>query len=354
MTSSAPLIIVSLPGRSISELRRQALLAHAAGADLAEVRVDRLTPEERSRLPELFPAPLPLIATLRSRAEGGEGVDAPDERARQLLAAANLPFRWIDLEEARDSALEGRLPPSSSLGRILSSHLPEGTAVTEALERLHRSAPAGCVRKVVVWATVGSLLHDVLPRLEPRAATSIVVLTTGPSGGLLRAWSRRLGFPFVYASPPGADARAPVDAVEPSQVPVDRLRPFFQGGDEAPIFAVTGHPVAHSQSPYLHSRWMRARRQTGLYISLDISEETEFLDALAPLADRGFRGLNVTHPWKAVGLNAASRAAPGAARCGAANCLTFRDGEVEAENTDLVAILRRLEEFRTRGSWDGR
>ncbi|MCI4360156.1 MAG: hypothetical protein L3J91_00470, partial [Thermoplasmata archaeon] len=44
---------------------------------------------------------------------------------------------------------------------------------------------------------------------------------------------------------------------------------------------------------------------------------------------------------------------PAAESCGCANTLTFRDGEIEAENTDLLAVLRRLEELRRDGRWNG-
>ncbi len=179
-----------------------------------------------------------------------------------------------------------------------------------------------------------------------------MLLTTGPSGALLRAWSKRFRFPLVYASLPDASGGTSPTPVEPSQIPADRLRHFFSG-DDAPLFAVTGHPVAHSLSPYLHSRWMRKRRVPGLYISLDIQSESEFVESLAPLAAGGFRGLNVTHPWKSAALESATRVGRGAEACGAANCLTFRDDEIEAENTDLVAILRRLDELRRVGEWDG-
>jgi len=162
-----------------------------------------------------------------------------------------------------------------------------------------------------------------------------------------------LHFPFVFASLPTDEERPGPLSVEPSQIPADRMRRFFDGGDDAPLFGVTGHPVAHSRSPYLHSRWMRAGHRAGLYVSLDIGTEAEFVESLGPLAAGRFRGLNVTHPWKSAALEAATRVSPGARACQAANCLTFREEEVEAENTDLVAVLRRLEELRRHGKWDG-
>lgn len=353
MTGDVPLLIVTLPGRTIEALRGEIPDARTAGADVAEVRLDRLPPTERERISQLFPAALPLLATLRSRTEGGEGPDRPEERGPILEAAAQLPFLWLDLEEARDLPLAGRLRPGGHSIQVLSAHLPAATPPAELIRRAHVAPPPGTLRKLVVASSVGDLLGEILPSLEATATDSTVVLTTGASGPLLRAWSMRLRFPFVFARLPSdriRDAEAPV---EPSQIPVDRLRFFFEGGADRPIFALLGRPVAHSQSPYLHSRWMRSLGHRGLYVALDIASESEFVEALGPLAAHGVLGVNVTHPWKSAALASATRVGRGAELCGTANCLTFDGGDVAAENTDLVAILRRLEELRGDGGWDG-
>jgi shikimate dehydrogenase len=266
---------------------------------------------------------------------------------------AQLPFRWIDLEEARDTGIVDRLPATHTMGRILSTHFGEGTLPAEVAALAARRTAAGTVRKIVLPANVGSLLHEILPLLSTDGGEAIVVTTTGPSGALLRAWSRRFHFPFVYASLPESAPAPGSLPVEPSQLPVDRMRLFFHGNADGPLFAVTGHPVAHSRSPYLHSRWMRLGRRRGLYVSIDIGSELEFAESIGPLAAGGFLGLNVTRPWKSIALEVATQVGPGATLCGVANCLTFRNNEVEAENTDLVAILRRLEELRRAGPWDG-
>jgi shikimate dehydrogenase len=354
MNGRLPLIVVSLPGRTVAEVRSEAETAVRAGADLAEVRFDRWTVAERGRASELFPSPLPLVATLRSRAEGGEGPDDPGERSVQLEGFARMPFAWLDLEAARDMHPPEPDGAHSLRARIVSTHLPDGSPTSEVARLATEVAPAGAVRKVVVPASVGSALRDLLPLLPGLSEREMVLLTTGPSGPLLRAWSRRWAYPLVFARLPDEGPDRQVDPVEPSQIPVDHLRHFFGGDERSPLFAILGHPVAHSRSPHLHMRWMRAAGMRGLYIALDIEGENELVEAMDPLAAGGFRGLNVTHPWKSAALEAATDVGPGAERCGAANCLTLRDGEIEAENTDLVAMLRRLEELRRSGDWDGK
>ncbi|HEY1198723.1 MAG TPA: type I 3-dehydroquinate dehydratase, partial [Thermoplasmata archaeon] len=102
MNPSPPAIVVTLPARTVADARRQMEEARTSGADLLEIRFDRFDAEELGRVDQLFPNPLPMVATLRSRAEGGEGPDDPETRVRVLGGLARHPFRWIDVELARD------------------------------------------------------------------------------------------------------------------------------------------------------------------------------------------------------------------------------------------------------------
>lgn len=348
MTAPRPLIVVTVPARTVGEARAQIAAAREAGADAAEVRLDRFAPTERGAVDGLFPSALPLVGTYRSRAEGGEGEDEPERRAAILLEVAARPFRWVDLELARDQAVLPRLPPPERLGRIISCHLPElgGDRWKTRLAELETIEGIG---KLVVRAGVEETVRTLLPEAE-RVGEEVLLLTTGPSGPLLRAWARRLAYPLVYAALPSTSPEPPV---EPSQIPVDQLRPFLEAEETPPLFGIVGRPVGHSRSPELHGRWLREDGERALYVALEPASDREFLDILAPLADGGFRGLNVTQPFKAAAAQAATELGAGARACGVANCLSFRDGSVAAENTDLLAALRRLEELRTEGRWDG-
>ncbi len=339
-----PSIAASLPGRSVPELRAELRAAREAGADLAEIRVDRLTDAGPGSVDELFPAELPLIATYRSRAEGGHGATDAAARGALLLGLAARPFRFLDLELARDLPLRPEL--ARALDRpgaptpILSAHLPQGTAPSVLHQLVADSVRPGAIVKVVLPADIGELLEEILPQLPPPGLGTHVVLTTGRSGPLLRALSRRLQAPLVYAALPERPA------VEPAQIRADRLRNYFRGPEGAPLFGVAGRSVARSRSPELHHAWMDALGLAGLYLPLEFVEGGEFLGALPHLAACGFRGVNVTHPFKIEALEAADRAGPAAERAGCANLLTFEAGTVTAENTDVAAMIQRLGELR--------
>ena len=112
-----------------------------------------------------------------------------------------------------------------------------------------------------------------------------------------------------------------------------------------PLTGVAGWPVAHSRSPALHeaafaSLGLADWRSQLLPIPPDLFAET-----VAALPGEGFVGINVTIPHKLAALRLADRSSPTAQACGAANTLSFHDGVVSAENTDVPAIESALEEL---------
>ncbi|MCI4349252.1 MAG: type I 3-dehydroquinate dehydratase [Thermoplasmata archaeon] len=348
MSAAPPLLIVTLPGRTLGECREEIAAAGAGGADVAEVRLDRWKAQELDRIGELFPSVLPLMATYRSKAEGGEAPDEAELRARIRTRIASFPFAWIDLETERDRAGSAEI---SGPRVVFSSHLPAGTGPTLLRARL-RDVPDGSVfAKVVVPCTVSEALRLRTALGPPDEKAPSVLHTTGASGPLFRATAWRRRFPAVYARLPDGFPRPPV---ERSQIPVEALRHYFGARTPGPLYALLGHPVAHSRSPAIFADWMRRLDDRGLYVTFDLATEEEFGESLGPLCDEGFRGFNVTSPWKQVAFGIASSRRPSAEECGAANVLSARaGGGLEAENTDLFALVRRLGELIGAGSWSG-
>lgn len=110
-------------------------------------------------------------------------------------------------------------------------------------------------------------------------------------------------------------------------------------------YGVVGHPIAHSKSPFIHSRFAAATRQHMVYERYDIRPE-EFEQRLREFFDEGGCGLNVTLPHKEAAARFADRLTPRARLAGAVNTLRrCSDGAIEGDNTDgagLLADLRRL------------
>jgi len=109
--------------------------------------------------------------------------------------------------------------------------------------------------------------------------------------------------------------------------------------------AVIGHPVAHSRSPAMHSA---ALAELGLagewsYEAIDIAPD-ELEERVREMPEQGFVGVNVTVPHKGAALLIADSLSETAREIGAANTLSFVDGEIRADNTDASGILQALPE----------
>ncbi len=109
--------------------------------------------------------------------------------------------------------------------------------------------------------------------------------------------------------------------------------------------AVLGHPVAHSRSPAMQNAALAA-----LGLGDEWSYEAigmppaDFAELTRALPAEGFVGANVTIPHKEAALALAGDASAAATEIGAANTLSFEDGEIRAENTDAPGLLAALPE----------
>ena len=109
-------------------------------------------------------------------------------------------------------------------------------------------------------------------------------------------------------------------------------------------YAVIGHPIAHSQSPQIHTWFAEATGQDMVYEAIDGGAEPGgFEQALHAFARHGGRGMNVTLPFKLQALAAADVASDDARAAGAANALRWHEGRLEAQNFDGVGLVRDIE-----------
>lgn len=107
-------------------------------------------------------------------------------------------------------------------------------------------------------------------------------------------------------------------------------------------FGVLGWPVAHSRSPAMHHA---AYAALGLhdwrYQLLPVPPEA-FAETVRALPASGFDAANVTIPHKEAAAAVATARSAAVDAIGAANTLSFRDGEIVADNTDAPGLLAAL------------
>ncbi|MDO4231510.1 MAG: shikimate dehydrogenase [Lautropia sp.] len=111
---------------------------------------------------------------------------------------------------------------------------------------------------------------------------------------------------------------------------------------DADRYLVVGNPIAHSRSPAIHAAFARQTGQNIRYERRLIDKEpaTAFAEVMRHFfIEEGGRGANVTLPFKEAAFALADEHSDRARLAGAANTLSFVDGQVLADNTDGAGIV---------------
>lgn len=328
---------------------REELARPPAGATMVELRADLLG--AGAPLTALVAAsPLPVLVTLRSRAEGGAGPDGAGERGTFLRQAAASGAALVDLEAERDLDALDRVVPREQV--VLSIH---GAAApcADLRARTERLLAAG-TRLVKVAPRVDRLadLIAVLALAEEqdrgtRVQRRVIVLAVGEAGRAARLLGPLLAAPVAYAA-----WEAGRVAAEGQYVAAEMLELVGHlGGRPRGLFAVLGSGVGASLSPRMHNAAYRALGLPHLFVPLAVSGAGE-LDELivgageGPLDEIGLDvgGFAVTMPWKERAAGRCTLLAPRAARAFAANTALPRRGKVIGDLTDVDGVTRVLRE----------
>jgi 3-dehydroquinate dehydratase type I len=205
-----PWVCASIGARTHDEARRALARARDAGADLAELRVDRL--EERPEMARLLrDRPLPVLVTARPPWEGGGFRGAEDERRGLIEEACALGVEWVDVEHRA-----GWLPRRGGTRLMLSFHDVASTP-DDPIAVAREIAARGPDLVKVAAAARGARDVARLARAQRAMPSPGVILGMGPWAEALRVLFRRLGAALCYAPLAAGEETAP------GQVPIDRL-----------------------------------------------------------------------------------------------------------------------------------
>ncbi len=306
-------------------------------------------------LPDLDPAvavascPLPIVATLRSEAEGGLGPNDPGARVVGLRRAAEAGCALIDLEADRD------LPLIRTFGLepervVLSSHDPVGTPDDlETRRDALLAQPARWVKIVPTTTCLADLvrllgLHD-RQRRRPPGQRRLITFGMGAVGLPSRFLAPLLGPPIVYV------AWNAVAAAAPGQITAARLLSAVGHltGPPRRLFGVVGVDVTRSLSPALHAAGFRELGLPDALLPFSLPDGGELELLFAPAGETALdtvglppAGWAVTSPYKRQAADVADVVAPRAQRAQAANTLVLRPERVLAENTDADGVVGSL------------
>jgi len=106
-------------------------------------------------------------------------------------------------------------------------------------------------------------------------------------------------------------------------------------------YAVAGHPVEHSRSPFIHARFAELTGEPVEYGRLPCPLDG-FAATVRAFAAAGARGCNVTVPFKFEAPALAAGLTPRAALAQAANTLRFDATGWRADNTDGAGLVRDI------------
>lgn len=341
-------------------LRARAQAALRAGADVVELRVDRIG--DIAAVEELLREPhaKPFILTVRAREEGGAWEGDEAERVALIERLGLLLPGYVDFEYAawmrsanvrQKIGLVCRTARDESSGRpknelILSHHDLHGTPDDAELERIvtaMQAQPAAVAKVVFTPRDATDALRIVALRKFASDARPLIALGMGEAGLLTRVMARTSDMFGSFAALDRAEQSAP------GQPTIDDFRNHYRWDTVSPstrFFGLIGWPVSHSHSPHIHNAAMLAAAVDGVYLPLPVApDEASFRrfmqQTLAPVG-RPFAGFSVTIPHKEHALRwllaAGYDAGTLARRCGAVNTLLRTpDGRYFGQNTDATA-----------------
>lgn len=111
---------------------------------------------------------------------------------------------------------------------------------------------------------------------------------------------------------------------------------------KAKLAGVMGWPISHSRSPRIHNYWLEQYGIDGVFVPLAVPPERGE-QAIRALPALGFRGCNVTVPYKELAYRTVDRLDPLAERMRAVNLIVVGpDGSLEGRNTDGYGFLENL------------
>ncbi|MGC8916377.1 MAG: type I 3-dehydroquinate dehydratase [Thermoanaerobaculum sp.] len=325
---------------------REAVAHPPAGATLVEVRADVLP--AGYPVPSLVAScPLPVVVTLRSRAEGGKGPDDVESRAAFFRQVASSGAAFFDLEAARDRELVGQVVPKERV--ILSQHWDHTPPDLE--EQAAQLLAAGTrFAKIVPKA---SSLADVVAVLRLAQALARgsnghkrgIVFAQGEVGTATRLLAPFMAAPVAYAA---WDERC---KVAPGQLSVGEFKALVGHLGDRPkrVYGVIGAEAHRSLSPRMHAAGFRAVGLPYAFVPFTVRAEEELVQLIKPAGEGPFDplglpvfGFAVTMPWKEKAALLCDLLAPRAERARAVNTVLPRPGKVVGDLTDVDGITRVL------------
>ena len=103
-------------------------------------------------------------------------------------------------------------------------------------------------------------------------------------------------------------------------------------------YAVIGNPIGHSKSPIIHAAFAKQTNQDMSYEAIQAPLDG-FEATIEELIAQGYKGANVTVPFKFEAFKLCDELTQRAQLAGAVNTLTFKQNKIVGDNTDGVGLV---------------
>ncbi|KAG8048861.1 hypothetical protein GUJ93_ZPchr0009g1255 [Zizania palustris] len=378
VTRQRTLLCVPATARAPREMAAEVAAAAALGADVAELRLDRLSGFAPSRdLPVLLagPRPLPALVTYRwgpaafsargwcggespsclpcterGRAswpkwEGGEYEGDDEPRFEALMLAMELGAEYVDIElKVADKFMKlisGKKPETCKL--IVSSHNYENTPSAEELGNLVAQIQATGA-DIVKIATTATEIIDVARMFQilvhcQEKQVPIIGLVMNDRGFISRVLCPKFGGYLTFGTLEKGKESAPAQPTIADLINVYNIR---QIGPDTKVFGIIGKPVGHSKSPILHNEAFRSVGFNAVYVPFLVDDLANFLTTYS---SPDFAGFSCTIPHKEAAVRCCDEVDPIARDIGAVNTIIRKsDGKLVGYNTDYVGAISAIED----------
>ncbi len=279
----------------VAMAQNQIAQAAAAGADMVELRIDRVL-DTNIITPLVHTSLLPCILTCRPKWEGGHCELSDDERLRLLDAAATGNTHYVDVELESTRHHFGPLPAWRPL--IFSSHdfVGRPNLLYNIVVELEQSS---CNVAKIVWTA--RTIRDNLEAFEllQNRSKPMIALCMGEAGLISRILAKKFGAFLTFASLESGTGTAP------GQISIADMKKIYRWdklGAETRVYGVVGSPIMHSMSPAIHNAGFDTVGHDGVYLPLLVEPGYEsfkaFMETFLNFDGLHLSGLSVTIPHK--------------------------------------------------------
>jgi 3-dehydroquinate dehydratase/shikimate dehydrogenase len=330
---------------TLEQTKRDVATAVEAGADVCELRADRML--EPIRILE-FVQKLPgqFIATLRPTFEGGYSELNSHERVHLLDEFASCrQVAYCDVELATLHLAPEATAISKQL--IVSAHdfAYRPARLYNLIDELNQSA--GSINKIV-W--MARSIRDNIEAFEIllNRTKPTIALCMGEAGLISRVLAKKFGAFLTFASLRDEHATAP------GQVTINDMKRLYRWdalNANTNVYGVVAQPVMHSMSPAIHNAAFERVGHDGVYLPMLVNAGYEsfkaFMESFLAFEPLHLSGLSITLPHKENALKYLkekdAKVEELAYRIGAVNTIIIEraGGAVKLRgiNTDYAAIL---------------